>query len=298
MARYLGDDDFAGECRDLYERGSAWTDAHLFNGDYYEHEIQTPRSAEDIAEGLTVGMGPKDLSNPDYQLGPGCLVDQLVGQYMAHVCGLGYLADAGKVLRSHESILAYNRLEGFQRHTNVMRSYVLGDESALLMASYPKDRPDNPFSYFTEVMTGFEYTAAIGMIYEGMVDEGLSCIRDIRNRYDGRRRNPFDEAECGHHYARAMAAWAAQLALTGFHYSAVTKTMALTDQPGRYFWSTGYAWGMCVVSRNGVGLQAELSVLHGALRLSRLRLGDSGEAAFDPILEMTAGEEQTVLVQG
>ena len=298
MARYLGDDDFAGKCRDLYERGSAWTDAHLFNGEYYEHEIRPPRSAEDIAEGLTVGMGPKDLSNPDYQLGSGCLVDQLVGQYMAHVCGLGYLADSDRVRRSHQSILAYNRLEGFQHHTNVMRSYVLGDESALLMASYPKDRPDNPFSYFTEVMTGFEYTAAIGMIYEGMVDEGLACIRDIRNRYDGRRRNPFDEAECGHHYARAMAAWAAHLALTGFQYSAITKTMALTDQPGRYFWSTGYAWGMCVVSRNGEGLKAKLSVLHGALRLSRLRLGDSGEAVFDPMLELAAGEEKTVEIKG
>lgn len=298
MARYLGDDDFAVECRDLYERGSAWTDANLFNGEYYEHEIRPPQRGVEVADGLTVGMGPKDLSNPDYQLGPGCLVDQLVGQYMAHVCGLGYLADAGKVRRSHESILAYNRLESFQRHTNVMRSYVLGDESALLMASYPKDRPDNPFSYFTEVMTGFEYTAAIGMLYEGMVEEGLACIRDIRNRYDGRRRNPFDEAECGHHYARAMAAWAAHLALTGFHYSAVTKTMALTDEPGRYFWSTGYAWGMCEVSHNGEGLQAELRVLHGELRLSRLRLGDSGKAAFDPILELAAGEEKTVLVQG
>jgi non-lysosomal glucosylceramidase len=33
-------------------------------------------------------MGAKDYGNPDYQLGEGCLVDQLVGQYMAHVCGL------------------------------------------------------------------------------------------------------------------------------------------------------------------------------------------------------------------
>ena len=298
MARYLGDDDFAGQCRDLYARGSAWTDANLFNGEYYEHEVRPPRRAEDVAEGLTVGMGPKDLANPDYQLGSGCLVDQLVGQFMAHVCGLGYLADPGRVGSALQGILKYNRLEGFEAHTNVMRSYVLGDESALLMASYPKDRPDNPFSYFTEVMTGFEYTAAIGMIYEGMVDEGVSCIRDVRERYDGRRRNPFDEAECGHHYARAMAAWAAHLALTGFHYSAVTKTMTLTDEPGRYFWSTGYAWGVCEVSRNGEGLRAGLSVLHGELALSRLRLGDSGEAVFDAMLELAAGEEKTVQLNG
>ena len=297
MARYLGDGDFARECRDLYERGRAWTDANLFNGEYYEHEIRAPERAEDVADGLTVGMGPKDLGNPDYQLGSGCLVDQLVGQYISHVCGLGYLADSGKVRNSLQSILKYNRLEEFHAHTNVMRSYVLGDESALLMASYPKDRPENPFSYFTEVMTGFEYTAAIGMLYEGMVDEGISCIQDIRDRYDGRRRNPFDEAECGHHYARAMAAWAAHLALTGFNYSAVTKTMTLTARPGRYFWSTGFAWGVCVVSRAGEGLQAELSVLHGDLALSVLRLGDSSDAVFDPMLAMSAGDGKTVEIQ-
>ncbi len=296
MARYLGDDDFAKDCNGLYERGRAWIDANLFNGEYYEHEIRPPEKLEDVADGLTVGMGPKDLSNPDYQLGPGCLVDQLVGQYMAHVCGLGYLTDSANVRTTLQSIMEYNRLEDFQGHANVMRSYVLGDESALLMAAYPNDRPDNPFPYFTEVMTGFEYTAAIAMIYEGMVEEGISCIQDIRNRYDGRRRNPFDEAECGHHYARAMAAWAAHLALTDFHYSAVTKTMALTDRPGRYFWSTGYAWGVCTVSRTGDGLQAELSVLHGVLQLSRLRLGDSGEVGFDSILELSSSESRTIQI--
>ena len=112
--------DFAGECRDLYERGSAWTDAHLFNGEYYEHEIRPPQSTVRYRGRTDRGHGAEGPVEPDYQLGSGCLVDQLVGQYMAHVCGLGYLADSGRVLRSHQSILAYNRLEGFQRHTNVM----------------------------------------------------------------------------------------------------------------------------------------------------------------------------------
>ena len=94
-----------------------------------------------------------------------------------------------------------------------------------------------------------------------------------------------------------MAAWAAHLALTGFNYSAVTKTMTLTARPGRYFWSTGFAWGVCVVSRVGEGLQAELSVLHGDLALSVLRLGDSGDAVFDPMLAMSAGDGKTVEIQ-
>jgi hypothetical protein len=49
----------------------------------------------------------------------------------------------------------------------------------------------------------------------------LEIIMAIRARYDGLKRNPFNEAECGHHYARAMASWAAILALSGFEYSAV-----------------------------------------------------------------------------
>ena len=41
MAHYLGEDDFAGDCRSLYENASAgWLDENLFNGDYYEHEIR------------------------------------------------------------------------------------------------------------------------------------------------------------------------------------------------------------------------------------------------------------------
>ena len=33
-------------------------------------------------------------------------------------------------------------------------------------------------------MSGFEYTAAVGMIYEGQLENALTCIRSIRDRYD------------------------------------------------------------------------------------------------------------------
>ena len=56
-------------------------------------------------------------------------------------------------------------------------------------------------------MTGLEYLAAAHMMFAGMAREGVECIANIRARYDGEKRNPWDEAECGHHYARAMAAW-------------------------------------------------------------------------------------------
>ena len=108
MARYVGDDSFAAECGRLFASGRAWTDANLFNGEFYIQEVRPPRSQADIYPGLLVGMGAKDLSQPDYQLGPGCLVDQLVGQYMAHVCGLGYLLDEEHVKTTLGSILKYN----------------------------------------------------------------------------------------------------------------------------------------------------------------------------------------------
>ena len=101
----------------------------------------------------------------------------------------------------------------------------MGEEAGLLMASWPKGRLEVPFPYFAEVMTGFEYCAAVGMIYEGMTDEALTCIRSIRDRFDGAKRNPFSEPECGHHYARSMASWASVSSLRGFHQSVVDKQM-------------------------------------------------------------------------
>lgn len=190
------------------------------------------------------------MANPLFQLGPGCLIDQLVGQYMAHACDLGHLLDPAQVRTTLTSILRHNRQEGFRDHVNVKRSYVLGDETGILMATWPNgNRPDSPFPYFTEVMTGFEHQLAVHLIYEGAEDEALRVIRDIRDRYDGAKRNPFDEAECGHHYARALASWGAIIAWTGFHYSAVERRMTFAAREGSWPWSTGDAWGICHIRR-------------------------------------------------
>ncbi|HSW00276.1 MAG TPA: GH116 family glycosyl-hydrolase [Sedimentisphaerales bacterium] len=293
MARHVGDAQFAATCRDLFERGSKWTDANLFNGRYYEHKIQPPSDESQIAASLLVGMGAKNPTQPDYQLGAGCLVDQLVGQYTAHVCGLGYLVDRDHVRTTLGSIMKYNYRENLYDHFNCMRSFALGGESALLMAAYPKERPNNPFPYFTEVMTGFEYTAAVGMLYEGQTKEGLKCIENIRNRYDGRKRSPFNEAECGHHYARAMASWAAVLALTGFRYSGVDKSMSLSPNDGMHFWSNGYAWGTCVIKRSGRRMDVTLSVLQGDLTLAKFNLTGHGSRVFDKPLQVAAGQRAT-----
>jgi non-lysosomal glucosylceramidase len=214
-------------------------------------------------------------------------VDQLVGQFPAHVCGLGHLADEGNIRKTLASILQYNGKADSSGHFNHMRSYVLNDEAALVMASYPRgNRPERPFPYFNEVMTGFEYTAAIGMLYEGQSEDGLRCLRAIRDRYDGRKRSPFNEAECGHHYARAMASWAAILALTGFHYSGVTGTLTFTatEDGAPTFWSNGYAAGTILQVSADEGILVDLMVLEGRLRMKRLVLTGVGSAEL-PVLE-------------
>jgi hypothetical protein len=177
-----------------------------------------------------------------------------------------------------------------------MRSFVLGDETALLMASYPKGRPRNPFPYFTEVMTGFEYTAAVGMIYEGDEEAGLSVIRGIRDRYDGRKRSPFDEAECGYHYARAMASWAAVPAVSGFQYSGVDKAMAFAAREGTWFWSNGWAWGTCRIGPAGAAGKraAEVQVLGGSLSLRSFKVGDADPRVFKETKTLGPGVSLTV----
>jgi uncharacterized protein (DUF608 family) len=292
MAKHLSEKGFAETCHELFRNGSRWLDENLFNGEYYEHRVVPPNDGF-VADGLAWNMGAKDRSNPDLQLASGCLVDQLVGQYLAHICGLGYLGDRTNISKTLQSVFKYNFKSDFSGHFNHMRSYVLNDESALVMASYPRgNRPRRPFPYFNEVMTGFEYTGAVGMLYEGNRGDGLRCIEAIRKRYDGQKRSPFNEAECGHHYARAMASWAALLALTGFHYSAVEEaiTFGLTEKASRVFWSNGYAWGTVAQRPTGDGVSIELTVLRGSIRIKRLTLTGAGSVSLETGREIVSGQ--------
>jgi uncharacterized protein (DUF608 family) len=247
MARAAGDAVAAEEYHRLFTQGSRWIDANLFNGEYYVQRIGAIK-AEDVAQGLRIGMGAGDTEHPTFQLGDGCLVDQLVGQYFAEVSGLGSLLDPMKVQQTLRSIYKYNYKRNLYHHASVQRTFALNDEAGLVICDYAKGkRPETPFPYFAELMTGFEYSAAILMLYRDMAPQGLELIENIRRRYDGERRNPWNEAECGHHYARPMAAWAALLAVSGFRYHGVDQSVSVTPRPGSKdffsFWSTGTAWG-------------------------------------------------------
>jgi len=292
MAAALGDLDFAAHCRDLHQRGRTWVDTNLFNGEYYEHHIKPAKSWADVRPGLAVGSGAKDPAHPEFQLGAGCLIDQLAGQVNAHFERLGHILKPVHQRTALQAVLTHNRRRHFHGHFNPMRSYALGDDSAVLMASYPRGRrPAKPFPYSTEVMTGFEYCLAIHLLQEGRTRDGLHVVRDIRNRYDGRKRNPFDEAECGHHYARAMASWGLIDAYTGFHYSALTRTLTLsaTTHAVQWPWAVGGASGTIELRPQRKTVRITLAVTTGKLPLARLALTGIGEIFLSRTKTLAAG---------
>lgn len=263
----LEDVDFAKKCRSLFENGSKWIDKNLFNGLYYEHKIYPLVDGQFIADGLRHGiMGAQNTSDPELQLGSGCLVDQLIGQFVADIADLGSLANPVNIGTAATSILKFNEREDLFDHFNHMRSYALGEERGLLMATYPMgNRPKRPFPYFTEMMTAYEYTAAGNLIYSREFTAGIKVISNVRDRFAGKTRNPFDEAECGRHYSRAMIAWGLFLAWSGQKYNAKKGTLSFREDltNNSLPWFTGASWGTAAV----VGDEILVEVAEGSVHL-------------------------------
>jgi hypothetical protein len=271
MALALGDTTLAGTYHALFAKGSAWVDQNLFNGDYYIQKVRgIPKSQ--IAKATVGDMGADDSEQPEFQLADGCLADQLIGQYLADIAGLGPLLDPAHIKMTLESIHKYNYRAQLFEHDSVQRVYALNDEAALLVCDYTKGgRPKVPFPYFQEAWTGIEYLVAAQFIHAGMLKEGLETIENVRRRYDGERRNPWDEPECGHHYARAMSAWSNVIAFSGFDYHGATKAITLmpkTTADFISFFSTGLGWGLF---STGSG-RAEVTVTEGSLPLKSIRV--------------------------
>lgn len=274
MALQMNDRAFAKKCRAMFEHGSQWTDENLFNGEYYIQKM------------------PKPI---DFQIGEGILVDQLVGQYMAHICGLGYLLDEDNITTTLKTIKKYNWKDNFNNHLSTFRSYAVNDEQGLVMGYYPENKREaRPFPYYSEVMTGFEYSTGAHMIYEGLEKEGLEVFKAVRNRYDGKKRNPFNEGEFGHRYARAMASYSGLLAYTGFEFSAVDGVMKFKDIEGTYFWSNGYQFGTVQITSGINGKTAKLTVLKGSLKLKTFELKGVKKVKFKKV--KTVHEKESITV--
>jgi hypothetical protein len=281
MGRAAGDNASANEYRRLFDQGSRWIDVHLFHGEFYIQQIRGFR-ADQISPQLRSGMGSENTEEPEYQVGEGCLIDQLLGQCLADVAGLGPLVSPQHVRSTLDAIYRYNYKRSLVDHDTVQRTYALNNEAAVVVCDYGKAlRPHIPFPYYAEAWTGLEHSTAALMFYSGMVAEGLEYVENLRSRYDGVKRNPWDEAECGHHYARAMSSWSSVVALSGFQYEGDRgHVIALPRVPHdefRCFWATGTGWGSYSLKRRQTGkVTFTMQTLAGNLACRSCTLATAG----------------------
>jgi len=317
MARVCNDQETAGRYHALFAAASAAVDRTLWNGEYY-------------AQRLDPAHGDKQ------QFGEGCLSDQLLGQWFAEVCGLGPLLAPEHVRGALTAIIEHNFVWDFSRFSHNQRVFASGTDMGLLQCTWPRGgRPEEPMYYCDECWTGTEYQVAGHLLYLGMAREAAQIVRAARNRYDGVprppfRRNPWNEIECGEHYARAMSSWSLLLAAQGYTYDGPAGRLGfaprLRPENHRSFFSSAQGWGT-FAQRRGQSWQTDtITLKYGTLTLRTLALeipaqwgdtvvsvggipglgeGDFAvarelgqvEVRFDPVLRLAAGDAMSVRVQ-
>lgn len=260
MGEALGDVDPLW--RTLLQRGRAAMENDLFNGEYFVQKIDRDAGERPRPDQTPEAVELFEREGPKYQYGDGCLADGVLGFWMAEVAGLDWrgLIDPQKVAAHLDAVFRHNFKATLATHANTQRpTYALGDEAGLLLCTWPRGgRLTLPFPYADEVWTGIEYQAASHLMRMGRVDEGLAIVRAARRRYDGTKRNPFDEIECGHWYARAMASYALIQGLAGVRYDAVERTLYVApaiEPPFTSFLCTARGFGKICVDREGVRVE-------------------------------------------
>ena len=279
MASYLGEEDTAKLYAEIAEKGRKYVDAHLWNGRYFMHEVDVAdRSILDpYAEtdpNIYNSYWTDEKNEVKYQIQGGCSIDQMLAQWHADLCGLGDVYDPDKVQTALKSLYDIN-FKSMRDVFNPCRIFAMNDEKGLLICNWEDVyKPQIPIPYSEEVMTGFEYAAAAEMISRGLYEEGLNCVEAVRDRYDGKKRNPYSEIECGNAYARAMASYSLIPIYSGFTYNAPERSYGFDPlQPAeKYttFWSLDNAWGTFEMDAAG----CRLRVLYGELPVAKFCVPD------------------------
>ncbi|MCF7940618.1 MAG: hypothetical protein K9M84_03330 [Spirochaetia bacterium] len=328
MAEALADRQAAEEFSMVFSRGVEILNTRLFNGEYFIQDIDLsdrgildPYASKDQYNLVNEGGSLYDVYYSDehqelkYQMGQGVALDQMLGQWHADIYGLGSIFEEEKCKTALRSIYKYNFREHMRDSYNPCRIYCLNDEAGIVICSWPEgvERPAIPVPYSQETMHGFEYAAADLMIRRGLYEEGLSIVSGIRDRYDGYKRNPWNEIECGSNYARSMASYALLLTFSGFSYDARTHHISFDPIPSgdcSFLWSFSTGWGG--VSR--IEEDWTITVTGGGLKLKTLGLPcssddvtvelnselvhsyiESGKISFSDTLKLESGDVLTIV---
>ena len=261
VARKQGETEYAAECRAAFERGRAQLESQVWNGEFYVQDV--------------------DLNlYPEQNWGQGCHADQLLGQWWAHLLGLGDLLDPDHVRSAAKAIVANNFRTNFRGFEQKPRVYCTDDDQGLLICTWPNGgRPEVVTQYSDEVWTGIEYAVAGVLLQSGEPALAMQVIAAVRERYDGRKQNPWNDIECGDHYVRAMSAWGLLEAASGYYYDAAANAIGFAPVIGadnfRAPFVTRDGWGTFTQSAADNGLTATIKLAHGCLSLASLRLAPS-----------------------
>jgi len=251
MAELVGDDAFARRCSQLAEAGRRYTESHLFNGEYFVQEV-------DLAK------------HPKYQYADGCLSDQLFGEGWARQVNLGHIYQPEMVRSALRAIWTYNWAPdvGPQNKAHPPeRWFARPGQAGLFTCTWPKGKHlgKDGVRYRNEVWTGIEYQVAGNMAWEGMLTEALAICRAIHERYHPRSHNPWNEVECGDHYARAMASYGVLIGLAGFEYDGPAGHLGfaprITPEHFRCAFTGAEGWGTLEQVR-GQGKQTNTVSVH------------------------------------
>ena len=289
MARHLGEEAYAAQCEEICARGRKYVEeGPMFNGEFFTQEIALGDHGVLAPYKDGEAYWDSEAGQLKYQIGQGCEIDQPLAQGLATLWGLGELYSPELNRKTLQAILKYNYMPSMRDVCNLWRTFCLNDEAGVMMCTWPKGgRPVVPLLYHSEMMTGFEWAFASHLVLEGLFAEGERVASAIRDRYDGRKRNPWNEIECGSNYARSMAAFGL---FNAYSRLAFGPDEIGFDPPGdlTVFWSIGKAWG--TVTRQGS--HATVRVLGGELSVRRVTLPftAAGGLVFDKARLFKAGD--------
>ena len=259
MAKEMGDEQFADRCRKIFESGGQLSVERLWDGEYFIQRVDLKKY-------------------PKFQYADGCLSDQVFGQGWAHQLELGYIYPKDYVDKALQSVWKYNWTPDVGPYNAVHkpeRWFAKTGEPGLFTCTWPKgDYMENGVRYKSEVWTGIEYQVAGNMVWEGMVNDAIAICYGIQKRYDPAKHNPYNEVECGDHYARAMASWGVYTALSGYEYHGpkghIGFAPKITPEKFTAAFTAAEGWGTFTQKRDDKMQRERIAVNWGKLRVETL----------------------------
>lgn len=270
MATIMHDNEFAKKCIEIAGKGSRISGDRLWNGHYFIQDVDLEK-------------------HPKFQYATGCLSDQLFGQTWSYLLGLGELYEPEKVSTTFQSIWKYNWAPDVGPPAKKYipeRDYAVAGEPGLFICTWPfsEHMDKKGVRYRNEVWTGIEYQVATGMIYNGMLEEGLSLVMAIHERYSPEKHNPWNEVECGDHYGRALASWGILKALQDYNYNGPKGIMSFSPRIDsanfNSFFTTAEAWGNYSQKIVDSKLMTSIRIEFGKVYINELKIPALGKKMF------------------